>query len=220
MSGNKTILGLVGSPNSEGLTNQLVSAAMEGAARAGAAVELVHMADHVVNACRDCLPWVCSTNLKCTYEDASFEILSNKILNCGGLVLGTPVYFWDTSAMVRYLIIKMLRVFASSGQLEGLPAFGIAIAGGSGNGLISGLRPVYQFFFMMQMRALEPVPATRFNLDQAIKRAEELGHRIAGMIQERNPFGSGDERMLWYDCLPYLGEDRAAERRLLAAITS
>jgi len=85
MNGNKTVLGLVGSPNSEGLTNQLVTAALEGAARAGAAIELVHMADHVVNACRDCLPWVCRTNLKCTYEDASFEILSNKILNCGGL---------------------------------------------------------------------------------------------------------------------------------------
>lgn len=220
MSGNKTILGLVGSPNSEGLTNQLVSAALEGAARAGAAIELVHMADHVVNACRDCLPWVCSKNLKCTYEDASFEMLSQKILSCGGLVLGTPVYYWDTSAMVKFLIIKMLRVFASSGQLEGLPAFGIAIAGGSGNGLISGLRPVYQFFLMMQMRALEPVPATRFNLDQAIKRAEELGYRIAGMIQERNPFGSYEERLLWYDRLPYLGEDRVAERRLLAAITS
>ena len=178
------------------------------------------MANYVVNACRDCLPWVCRTNLKCTYEDASFEILSNKILNCGGLVLGTPVYLWDTSAMVKYLILKMFRVVALSGQLEGLPAFGIAIAGGTGNGLISGLRPVYHFFQMMQMRALEPVPATRFNLDQAIKRAEELGHHIAGMIQERNPFGSRDECLLWYDRLPYLGEDRAAERRLLAAITS
>ena len=220
MNGNKTVLGLVGSPNSGGLTNQLVTAALEGAAQAGAAIELVHMADHVVNACRDCLPWVCRTNLKCTYEDASFEILSNKILNCGGLILGTPVYLWDTSAMVKYLILKMFRVFGLSGQLEGLPAFGIAIAGGTGNGLISGLRPVYHFFQFMQMRALEPVPATRFNLDQAIKRAEELGHHIAGMIQERNPFGSRDECLLWYDRLPYLGENRAAERRLLAAIIS
>ena len=111
MNGNKTVLGLVGSPNSEGLTNQLVSAALEGAARAGAAIELVHMADHVVNACRDCLPWVCKTNLKCTYEDANFEILSNKILNCGGLALGTPVYLWDTSAMVKYLILKMFSIW-------------------------------------------------------------------------------------------------------------
>ena len=219
MSGNETVLGLVGSPNHGGLTNQLVTAALEGAARAGAATELVQMSDHVIDACHDCLPWVCNTNLKCTYEDNSFEMLGNKIINCGGLVLGTPVYLWDTSAMVKYLILKMFRVFGLSGQLEGLPALGIAIAGGTGNGLISGLRPVYHFFQFMQMRALEPVPVTRFNLDQATKRAKELGQDIAGMIQERNPFSSRDESLFWYDRLPYLGESRAAERRLLAALT-
>ena len=219
MSGNKTVLGLVGSPNSEGLTNQLVTAALESAARAGAATELVQMSDYVVDACRDCLPWVCLTNLKCTYEDENFEILSQKILNCGGLVLGTPVYWWDTSAMVRYLFLKMFRIFAMSSPLRGLPALGIAIAGGTGNGLISGLRPVYHFFQIMQMRALEPVPATRFDLGKAIARAEEQGNQIAGMVQERAPFGSWEECLLWYDRLPYLGESRAAERRLLAAIT-
>ena len=220
MNGNNTVLGLVGSPNSEGLTNQLVTAALESAARAGADTELVQMSDHVVNACRDCLPWVCLENLKCTYEDENFEMLSQKILNCGGLVLGTPVYWWDTSAMVRYFFLKMFRVFARSGKLNGLPALGIAIAGGTGNGLISGLRPVYHFFQIMQMRALEPVPVTRFNLNQAIKRAEELGHQIAGMIQEHNTFTGREECLLWYDRLPYLGESRANERRLLAAITS
>ena len=64
MSENKTLLGLVGSPNSEGLTNQLVTAALESAARAGATTELVQMSDCVVNARRDCLPWVCLRNLK------------------------------------------------------------------------------------------------------------------------------------------------------------
>lgn len=122
------------------------------------------------------------------------------------------------SPMVKYLILKMFRVFGLSGQLEGLPALGIAIAGGTGNGLISGLRPVYHFFQFMQMRALEPIPVTRFNLDQAVNRAEDLGNQIAGMTQERNPFGSRDECLLWYDRLPYLGENRATERRLLSAI--
>ena len=220
MSGNKTVLGLVGSPNSEGLTNKLVTSALESAAKAGADIELVQMSDHVVNACRDCLPWVCLKNLKCTYEDDNFEMLSQKLLNCGGLVLGTPVYWWDTSAMVRYFFLKMFRIFAMSGKLRGLPAFGIAIAGGTGNGLITGLRPVYHFFQIMHMRALEPVPATRFDLNKAIERAKELGHQIAGMVKEREPFSSWEECLLWYDNLPYIGESRADERRLLAAITS
>jgi len=220
MSGDRTVLGLVGSPNKEGLTNQLVSAALESAAQAGAAVELVQMSDYVVNACRDCLPWVCLKNLKCTYEDENFEMLSQKILNCGALVLGTPVYWMDTSAMVRYLFLKMFRVFAMSRPLMGLPTFGIAIAGGTGNGLAFGLRPVYHFFQVMQMRALEPVPATRFDLDQAIHRAKEIGHDIAGMTGKRHSFDSWEECLLWYDRLPYIGSDRATERRLLAAITS
>ena len=161
MASNSTVLGIVGSPNSEGRTNQLVTAALKGAAEAGAPTELIHLADQVVEACKDCLPWVCMTNLKCTYRDEAFEYLSEKILNCGALVLGTPVYWSDTSGMVKYLILKMFRVYAMSAPLQGLPALGIAIAGGTGNGLVSGLRPVYHFFQMMQMRALEPVPATR-----------------------------------------------------------
>ena len=219
--GPKTmVVGLVGSPNRDGRTNQLVKAALEGAARTGAPTELVQMADHVVAACKDCLPWVCQTNQKCTYEDQAFEYLSQKVLNCGALVLGTPVYWWDTSGMVKYFILKMFRVYARSAPIQGLPAIGIGIAGGTGNGLISGLRPVYHFFQMMQMRALEPLPATRFNFDAAVQRAGELGSQLAPMIQRRTPFTPPEERLLWYDSLPYLGLSRAGERRLLADLTT
>ena len=210
------VLGLVGSPNREGRTNQLVKAAIEGAAKRGAPTELIQMADHVVAACKDCLPWVCKDTLKCTYEDEAFEYLSQKILDCGALILGTPVYWWDTSGLVRYLILKMFRVYAHSAPLQGLPAFGLAIAGGTGNGLISGLRPVYHFFQVMQMRAIEPLPVTRFNFNAAIERAGKLGEEIAPMINQRHPYSNLEERLLCYDALPYIGLNRAAERRLLA----
>jgi hypothetical protein len=178
------------------------------------------MADHVVAACKDCQPWICKENQKCTYEDGAFEYLSQKVLSCGALVLGTPVYMWDTSGMVKYFILKMFRVYAPSAPLKGLPALGIGIAGGTGNGLVSGLRPVYHFFQMMQMRALEPLPVTRFNFGEVLKRAKELGGQIAGMAQQRDPFAGLEERLLWYDALPYLGLSRAEERRLLADLTT
>jgi len=218
MSGAKTVLGLVGSPNPDGRTNRLVSASLDGAAQAGATVEKVQMSEHVVDACKDCLPWVCLRELKCTYEDPGFELLSDKILNCGALILGAPVYWWDTSGMVKYLILKMFRVYAMSGPLQGLPALGIGIAGGTGNGLLSGLRPLYHFFQMMQMRALDPVPATRFDYDQALERSRELGGTIAGMAEERAPFKGYGERLLWYDNLPYINESLAGERKLLVAL--
>ncbi len=214
------VIGIVGSPNRDGRTNQLVNAALEGAARTGAPIELIQMADHVVAACKDCQPWVCLTNQKCTYPDNAFEYLSQKVLNCGALVLGTPVYWWDTSGMVKYFILKMFRVYARSAPLQGLPAVGISIAGVTGNGLISGLRPVYHFFQIMQMRAIEPLPATRFNFPAALQRAGELGGQLAGMIPRRTPFSGLEDRLLWYDSLPYLGLSRAAERRLLADLTT
>jgi multimeric flavodoxin WrbA len=93
------------------------------------------MADHVVAACKDCLPWVCKTNQKCTYEDDAFEYLSQKVPSCGALVLGTPVYWWDTTGMVKYSILKMFRGYARSSLLEGLPAVGIGIAGSQATAL-------------------------------------------------------------------------------------
>lgn len=218
MSDNKHVLGLVGSPNKEGRTHELVIAVLAGAAGAGAATELVYLADHVVGPCRDCLPWVCADNLKCTYQDTAFELLSQKILNCGALVIGTPVYWGDTSAMVRYLFIKMTRVYAGSGRLKNKPALGIAIAGGSGNGLLTGLRPVYHFFRIMHMRALEPLPATRFNMDKAKKAAEVLGQRLVQMISEDKSFNNAEECDRWYNEMYFLGDNRENEKRLMAAM--
>jgi len=220
MEDNKIVVGIVGSPNPEGRTNQLVIAALKGASEAGATTELIQLSEYVVAACKDCLPWGCADKLTCSFEDKAFEFLSQKILGCGALVLGTPVYWWDTSGLIKYLILKMFRVYARSAPLQGLPAFGLAIAGGTGNGLISGLRPVYHFFHMLQMRALEPVPATRFNFNQALTRAAELGGQIAGMTKNRSPFKGLEERLVWYDNLPYLGLSLAGERRLLADLVA
>ena len=72
----------------------------------------------------------------------------------------------------------------------------------------------------MQMRALEPVPATRFNFNQALTHAGELGGQIAMMTRSRTPFNGLEERLVWYDNLPYLGLSRAGERRLLADLVA
>lgn len=220
MAENGGILGLVGSPNRDGRSYRIVAAALDGAAKAGARVELVQMADHVVAACKDCLPWECKDTRKCCYSDPAFEYLSGKLLRCGGLVLGAPVYWWDTTGMVKYLILKMFRVYARSAPLAGLPALGIAVAGGTGNGLVSGLRPLYHFFQVLQMRAFEPLPVTRFNWGAALARAAELGAILAERAGARQPFAGVEDRLLWYDTLPYLGLTRAGERRLLASLAA
>jgi hypothetical protein len=40
------------------------------------------------------------------------------------------------------------------------------------------------------------------------------------MAKQRMPFNDLEERLLWYDALPYLGMSRMEERRLLAGLTA
>ncbi|MDO8673718.1 MAG: flavodoxin family protein [Dehalococcoidia bacterium] len=218
--GNGTVLGLVCSPNKDGRTNTLVQATLDGAAAAGAQTEIVQVFDYVVAACKDCVPWVCNTNRKCTYEDEAFDYLSEKILNCGALVLGTPVYWSDTSGLIRYLALKMYRVHGFAAPLKGVPAVGIAIAGGTGNGLCSGLHPVYHFLYTLHMRAIKPFPSTKFNFATAIEEHKKIGAELAGMAGQRYPFSGMEERALWYDTLPYINMGRIEERRLLASLVT
>jgi multimeric flavodoxin WrbA len=218
MASKGTVLGLVGSPNVNARTNELVTAALEGASKAGAQVELLQLSKHVVNACKDCAAQSCAVEQKCRFDDAEFEYVSGKILSCGALVLGAPVYWWDTTGMVKYLILRMFRVHNRMGPLNGLPAVGIGVAGGTGNGLVSGLRPIYHFFQMSQMRALAPIPVTRFNYADAIRQAGGAGQQLAALSGEKKSFVGVEDRLLWYDSLPYLGLGRAGERELLASL--
>ncbi len=66
------------------------------------------------------------------------------------------------------------------------------------------------------MRAIEPLPVTRFDLEQASVSAEESGYNLARMAKE--PFETRDNRDFWYDNLPYLTNTNAEERKLLAAV--
>ena len=73
---------------------------------------------------------------------------------------------------------------------------------------------------VMQMRAIAPIPSTRFNFAASLERAQESGRTIADASLKRSPFAGLEERLLWYDALPYLGLNRSEERRLLAALTT
>jgi multimeric flavodoxin WrbA len=220
---NGKVVGIVGSPNKDGLTFRHVNKALEGVKKAGIETELVQMSDYLIDTCHDCLPWVCRENLRCTYNDENFEKVAEKILNCKGLIMGTPVYWTLPSAQIHLLMIKMVRVYLTqfyspTGSEHSRPALGIAVAGGSGRGMLSGLRPIYIFLRFLQFKAIEPLPVTQFKLDETERIAEESGLKIGEMIKNPQPFSNRNERATWYDNLPYLGEPLRVETRLLASI--
>jgi NAD(P)H-dependent FMN reductase len=211
------VIGLVASPNREGRTQDAVRQALAAAAEAGAATELSYLDEYSSPPCRDCHPWTCRMTHRCAYDsDGRFGALARKVLGADGVVFGSPVYYGIATEFFYDFAQKMHRTQANLSS--GVPALGIAVAGGTGGGLVSGLRPIYQHFQAMGMRALEPIPATRFNWPWVLGRARMLGKLVALTAREgKRPF-EGLERLAWYDDLPYLGMDRVQERVYLTSV--
>jgi multimeric flavodoxin WrbA len=216
MAVSTKVLGVVGSPNKLGRTQHVVTAALEGAAEQGASTEMLFLSDYPLSACEDCRPWTCRTTRRCQHDpEGHLAEVSEKFLAADAVVFGTPVYFGIASEAATIFMQRMHRTQAN--QANGVPALGIAVAGGTGGGLISGLRPVYHFLQVMSMRALRPLPVTRFNLEQSIVEARGLGGQLVEAARERTPF-EGLERLGWYDDIEYLSMTRVEERVLLVGL--
>jgi len=133
------ILGIVGSPRKNGRTNRLVEAALEGARSRDQATQKVYLVDYDIRqykglgGSREALQY-CPEELNGLCEEAD------------AIVLGAPVYFGDINGMTKDFM-DTVRISNSNGK----PALGIAIAGGSGKGLLSGVQTIYHFFFHRQM---------------------------------------------------------------------
>ena len=207
------VLGMVASPDPRGRTQDVVRRALDGAAAGGLATELIYLGDFASKPCRDCRPWNCRTTKRCRLdEDGHFAYLSTRFLAADAVVFGSPVYYGIASESANAFFQRMHRIWA--GRAAGVPALGVAVAGGTGGGLLSGLKPIYHFFRMMGMRGIEGLPVTRFNSEPALEQAFDLGGKLVERMRDRQPF-AGLEALAWYDDLPYLSASLVEERVFL-----
>ncbi|ABO50975.1 NADPH-dependent FMN reductase [Desulforamulus reducens MI-1] len=97
------ILGLNGSPNTNGNTAFMLNKALEAAKELGADTKLIHVAEHVAtadplfcNACSNPCAGVC-------YQGTSLGDLLELIKTADGIILGSPVYFGTVAAPMKLL---------------------------------------------------------------------------------------------------------------------
>ena len=204
------ILGIVGSPRRDGRTAALVQAALDGAAPLGVDTRRIFLFDYAIQ------PF---SSVGGAAEGVRFcpQELSLLCEQSDALVLGAPVYWGDINGMTKDFM-DSVRIANSSGK----PGLGIAIAGGSGKGLLSGVQSIYHFLYHKQMRGIDPTPVSRFNMQEALAGLRVSGARLAEMAREPLPFpgGTSDERwpevVAYYATLPYLDADPVAEFVMLA----
>lgn len=209
------IIAINGSPRRDkGLTYRVLSNIISGAQKAGAECKFLHLIDDHPQYCVHC-GHDCFDELDCIQEESA-TIRSRTIEEYDVVVLGAPVYVWQPSGLTAAFFDK-LRLGTGSwrtGQSTGRLALGIAVAGGTGSGVFTALQSIYAWFCLWKFFPLDPIPVTRFNLEDVSSTAEKIGRSLTEM--KPDIFKTAAELMLRYDQLTYMNYKRIDEFRWLA----
>jgi len=99
------VLGIMGSPRRNGNTHVLLAKVLEGAKAAGAVTELVLLNDLTIRECDGC--HACWADRDCGKCD-DMNALYAKIVESDALVLGTPVYWYGPTALMKAFIDRLV----------------------------------------------------------------------------------------------------------------
>lgn len=185
------VLGIVGSPRRNGRTNGLVDAALKGSGSSGVETEKLYLVDFEIK------PFIGSGGSDEAHTYCPEE-LSRLCGEADVMVLGAPVYWGDINGLTKDFM-DTVRISNANGK----PALGIAIAGGTGKGLLSGIQSIYHFFYHKQRRGIDPTPVSRFNMEDALKQLEASGARLAQLSRESNQFPGETRSERWPEVLAH-----------------
>lgn len=205
-----TVLGIVGSPRKDGRTNTLINAALEGAETKGASIKKIYLVDYEIR------PFTGQGGSGEAFQYCPQE-LSRLCEEADAIALGAPVYWGDINGLTKDFM-DTVRISNANGK----PTLGIAIAGGTGKGLLSGVQSIYHFFYHRQMRGIDPTPVSRFNFQGALEQLRASGARLVDLSRDQTPFPGETRDDRWpevlahYASLRYLGADPLDEFVMLA----
>ena len=108
------ILGIIGSPRKNGNTHVLVSRILDGARDKGADTETVLLGELNIQECNGCHAcW--KGNHMCSKHD-NMETLYPKITECDALILGTPVYWYGPTAIMKCFMDRFVYFNCSANR--------------------------------------------------------------------------------------------------------
>ena len=116
------VLGVVASHRRLGNTEILVKEALTGAEEEGAEVEIVRWTDYQILPC-DGLATCLFGEHECIYKDQDdHNYLLEKIYGCDGLILGSPCYILEATAVVKQFIDRLFVLTSTPSRARGKPA--------------------------------------------------------------------------------------------------
>ena len=170
------ILGIVGSNRKKGNTSLLIQKALEEAEQEGAHTELLFLSDYQYSDCTGCEG--CAKDFQCVIEDGMQQIYP-KILEADALILGSPTYFYNLTALMKAFIDRLYcyEIFDKDDRSVWMP-------------LNEALGMKYALVIAIcEQQSTEDLGFT----DQAMsKPLEALGYRVTDSLKILHAFDKGD----------------------------
>ena len=107
-------LGIVGSPRNGGNTEQLMNLVLKTIAEQNIDTELICLAGKDIRPCTACMD--CKGVEKCSIDDDLFPLYL-KMKEADAIIIGTPVYFQGSTALVRAFIERAGYISAMNGRV-------------------------------------------------------------------------------------------------------
>ncbi|TDA70039.1 MAG: flavodoxin family protein [Clostridia bacterium] len=122
------VLMVNGSPRREGNTDILLAEVARSAQANGAEVEQVILAEKNIEACNGCLS--CEAVGECAISD-DMDALYPRLRHADAIVLGTPVYFWTVSGLLKQFMDRTYGLHYQR-DLTGKIGAAVVVAGRAG----------------------------------------------------------------------------------------
>ena len=138
------IIGIIGSPRTDGNTSFLVKTALKSAETLGVETEIINLGSSNIEPCVACD--ICKATGECAIYDDMREI--NEILiESDGIIIGSPVYFGSVTAQLKMLIDRT-RPLRGSFKLKNKVCGAIAVGGSRNGGQESTISVIHDFLLI------------------------------------------------------------------------
>lgn len=179
-----------GSPRKEGNTHLALQEVAKSLHEDGIDTEEVWIGNKPVRGCIAC--YKCRDKGRCVFSDELYDELFDRIKECDGIVIGTPVYYAGANGSLCAILD---RLFFSGGEyLRGKPAAAIAVARRAG--AVAAVDRINKYFEINGM----PMPGSQYwNIAfgredgeviydlEGMQTMRLLGHNLAVLLKNPNP---------------------------------
>jgi multimeric flavodoxin WrbA len=103
------ILAIIGTGKRKGNVSRLCSAILDGAKAAGNECEMINLFDYKINYCIGCRTCSKDGKGKC-FQNDDFETIVSKIIVSDVIILGSPIYWGNISAIMKNFLDRHMSV--------------------------------------------------------------------------------------------------------------